>query len=235
MIPGYAGVAPLSVLALLVAMGTVSPRARAEQTGESPRVVRIPRSNPPTRHGFDVDAMAGLMAIPTPVDPRVATVDRYLGLRAGYRLGLGPLRLGLEGAWRSTLASTLGARPLTPVLAFPLLRLSKGPHQTLRQFNQVALGATAGFRVQKTAWFVEPQALAGFSASWRVLLVGLDRPIPYNRSYPTAGGYLGLGLMTGLLPLTFRMDCLLMQEFGPPPFTTSVTQLQYNVSTGIRF
>lgn len=236
-VTGLRVAAVLALVGCLAADAVAAPRRQRRPKGPAPAVVRLPRQDQPKLRGWDVEALAGMLAIPSAVDPRTALVDRYGGARLGYRWTvLERVRLGVEGAWRSTLAETTGTQPLAPVALFPLFRLAGGPHQVLRQSNQASGGGTLGVRLQRTGWFVEPLVQAGLSTSLRVLLVGLDSPLPYwHGTYPSAGGYAGAGLITGLLPLLFRFDALVMQEAGPPPFTSHPTQIQYNISAGARF
>ena len=228
---------PVTGLLLVVAWAGVT--TAPDEPSTRPVRPAVPEPTPEVLQGqarsswsVDLDAMGGLLAIPTPTDVRRSFLDRYAGVRAGVRRSLGPVRLGGELAFRGTWPAAMGAAPVVPL---QLLYFFNRPSSTVRQANAMAAGGTLGLNLGKSDWFLEPMVLVGLSGTMRTMLVMLDLPIPYDMSHPTLGGYAGVGFTTGLSPLLLRMDLLLTHEVGPPPFTHRVFQAQYNVSAGLRF
>lgn len=214
--------------------GSGSPRERDrdQQTRqEAPvdhQVVESPgRARP---WNIDVDLMGGILGIPAPANRALFTPDNYVGIRAAGGYSLSRLRLGGELAWRSTAVGHTGGAPgVGAALLAPFTM------QTVRQSNQLALGGMAGLDLGRLDFMLEPLVMMGLSTSMRTLFVLLPNNLPQPRGYPTFGGYLGAGFITGLRPLFLRMDLLSSLEAGPPPFTSRVLQVQYNLSAGLRF
>lgn len=213
---------------------TLSPEVQAAKK-QKPAELAAPTADKklPFYSGLHFEVLHGFLAVRAAVDPLRATVDPFLGARVGYRRQLGPVVLGGEGLLRATPVANVGTNPILPV---QIIGRSLGgkPWQVLRQTNQVGVGGTLAYRLKRLDWFVEPFVMGGLSHSFRTVLVELDSPILYNRSYPALGMYGGFGFMTGLEPVFCRMDAVLNPEVGPPPFTSRLFQAQYNIGLGIR-
>ncbi|MEW5854678.1 MAG: hypothetical protein AB2A00_38235 [Myxococcota bacterium] len=197
---------------------------------------RLPERPPPTPLGVNVDVMGGFLGSPTAGNPFASTVDPYFGARAGVRRPVfGDVMLGGEISGRMTRLISVGPATTVPLGVQWIGRLSGiTPNQTLRQVNQLSLGATLGYRLRKLDFFLEPYGMLGVSTAMRTFIVQDDSPLLHFRSFPTLGGYAGLGFIFGLHPMFVRMDTIADVESGPPPFTAVFPAFQYNISLGVQ-
>jgi hypothetical protein len=231
------------ILALIMTCLLASPAAAKkeahEETGEEleppisveEATKEIPSPDAPWG-GVDVDVLGGVFSTRAPSSITYAVPDRFAGVRVAYRKRISALRVGAEGAWRSTAPTWETGLP-GPLAIFSTIG---GNFQSLRQTNQISAGGTAGLVLNhRLGWFLEPIAVGGAAASMRTFSVRVEQSPPLFKGFPTFGGYAGVGFVTGYRPLVFRMDALLGAEVGPPPFTARYVFGQYAVSLGVRF
>lgn len=200
--------------------------------------VVTPEARPWGRLGMMVDANVAASGSDSAVGAQRATLDLMGGVRvAGHWRLRWPAVAGLELALRSSAPVDSGASPLLPVATRVPTWGSAPPvlHRVVRQQTSISAAGVWGVRMGHLDMDMQAFVMAGPSGSWRTLLISLDRPAPYVRSYPTVGGFVGAGAWVALGPAFVRSNVLVFHERAPPLGTAGVTQRVFEVAAGTRW